>query len=288
MIDQLEALAALSRTGTMTAAAQRLRISQSAISKRVASLEARLGRDLVRRHGRGVTITADGAALLKRVEPLLVELRTALAEPAPEQPVHLRIGCSESLLTSWGAPTLSRALACSPDLTGELHAHRSPEVRARVRRGDYSLGLCAGLRRATGELRSIHLAEEPMVVVPAGLGPLRLGRRKKLEVLTIEPGSATWRSFSARARELGLRPLHTVENFACAAHMARNGFGHGLVPLGVARSLGIPEKHLLRLPKGGMTRPVILVGRKTTLGDPRVAALATALREEVAEEATAW
>ena len=47
------------------------------------------------------------------------------------------------------------------------------------------------------------------------------------------------------------------------AQMALAGFGHGLVPLGVARTLGVSEQAVLPLAQEGLTRPVRFVARKS-------------------------
>ena len=52
MIENLETLIALSKTGTMMEASTALRISQSAVSKRIAALERYYDRDLIQRHGK--------------------------------------------------------------------------------------------------------------------------------------------------------------------------------------------------------------------------------------------
>ena len=59
------------RSGSISQAAARLNIAQPALSRQVRRLEEEVGRPLVRRHGRGVTATVAGAALLDRAEALL-------------------------------------------------------------------------------------------------------------------------------------------------------------------------------------------------------------------------
>ncbi|MFZ8913437.1 MAG: helix-turn-helix domain-containing protein, partial [Pseudomonadales bacterium] len=60
MIENLETLVTLSKTGTMMEAATVLKISQSAVSKRVAALERQYDRALIERRGRRVVLTAYG------------------------------------------------------------------------------------------------------------------------------------------------------------------------------------------------------------------------------------
>ena len=70
--------------------------------------------------------------------------------------------------------------------------------------------------------------------------------------------------------------------------MARNGFGHGLVPLGVARALGIRPGDLVRFPTPGLTRPVSLIGRPTTLSLPLVQHFHQALVQSLSSQRDAF
>jgi DNA-binding transcriptional LysR family regulator len=52
--------------------------------------------------------------------------------------------------------------------------------------------------------------------------------------------------------------------------MARAGLGHGLVPIGVAQALAVPNDALIHFPHPGLARPISLVGRSTTLANPLI------------------
>jgi len=115
-----------------------------------------------------------------------------------------------------------------------------------------------------------------MVLVPSDLKPFTLAAGTTLPVLTIEPGSATWSYLQRRLRRQAkkwrfkIEVVRTLQSFAPIVQMARSGFGHGLVPSGIARALGIRPGDLVRFPAPGLTRPVSLVGRPTTLALPLV------------------
>ena len=79
MIANIEALATLSELGTMTRAATRLRVTQSAVSKRIAALESQLGQKLVEPAGRGVRLTSYGVRLLDKTGPFMASLKEALS-----------------------------------------------------------------------------------------------------------------------------------------------------------------------------------------------------------------
>jgi DNA-binding transcriptional LysR family regulator len=279
MLSNLEALEALAATGTMGHAGRRLRISQSAVSKRIAALEAQIGGDLVERVGRRAVLTPRAERLLEAMRPLLAELRTALqgGESSAPQATVLAVGVSESILASWGAALLKRAAQQAPAVELRLHAHRSPVVAERVASGEYALGLVAGdVLDATG-LTEVELLREPMVLLPSGLG-VAPDEGASVDVITIEERSGTWGALGRRAAKSGVRATVRVESFFAAARMAMAGFGHGLVPVGVCEALGLAPEQWRVLPR--LARPVSVVARKTTLARPAVAALVAAISAE--------
>lgn len=283
MFDQLEALAALRDEGTMTRAATRLRLTQSAVSKRIAALEARVGRPLVERAGRRVELTPAALRLLERAGPLLAELREILTGEVAEAGGEISLGVSESILASWGPAALAAALEAVPGISLRIHAHRSPVALERVRSGEYLLALVAGECEDAPDLAARHLFDEEMILVPSALGPLHLTPAHPLPVLTIEPAAATWQSLRPRlarlTRETGLRLTveRTLESFSAIVQMARAGFGHGLAPRAVARALGIPPAALVPLPAPGLARPISLAARRITFARPRITPFTQAL-----------
>src|SRR4051794_27907595 len=78
---RLRAFAAVARRRSFSGAAAELYVSQPAVSKHVASLEAELGKQLVVRGSRGATLTPAGELLadyVLRAEALLANARRAL------------------------------------------------------------------------------------------------------------------------------------------------------------------------------------------------------------------
>lgn len=280
MLDDLDALAALARAKTMTRAATELRISQSAVSKRIASLEERTGADLVEPAGRCVRLTEAGERLLARTMPLVAELRRAVDASADSGRAEITLGVSESILSSWGPSLLAAVRRRLPALALQLHAHRGPVAVERVRAGEYTAALIAG-EVAAADLATDDLGREEMVLVGAG----RLRRPCTLDILTVERASTTW---PAIERELGgcaeagitLRVVATVESFAAVIRLAQSGFGIGLAPRGLAEALA--PGAVVRLPPPRLSRPIRLCYHKSARGrpvfDPFRAHIARALR----------
>ena len=287
MFTHIETLIALATTGSMTRAATHLRVTQSTVSKRLAALECEVGRPLTEAHGRGVRLTPAGHRLLTRVEPLVASLRQALQEEELQTGGRLEIGVSESILASWGPRVLAGIHRALPELELIVNAHRSPVAIDRVRSGEYTLALAAGVSEETPDLQAEILLEETMALVPSGLKPLTLTPGATLSVLTIEPGSATWGLLQRRLRRQSkqwgftIEVSRTLQSFTSIVQMARHGFGHGLVPEGVAHALGIRPHQLVHLPEPTLTRPVSLIGRPTSLSLPVVQHFYQALRQNL-------
>ena len=90
-------------------------------------------------------------------------------------------------------------------------------------------------------------------------------------MITIEDYSGAWRSFRDEVTKLRIRRVVSLESFFSVAQMAIAGFGHGMVPIGVARTLKVPESCLINLGDRGLKRPVRFVARKSTYSLPVVA-----------------
>ena len=88
-IRELRAFAVAAEEGSLSAAARRLHLSQSALSQTIQSLERQLGVQLLLRSRTGVTATEAGAILLREGRALLAQYDQMLAgvarrdEPAP-------------------------------------------------------------------------------------------------------------------------------------------------------------------------------------------------------------
>ncbi len=270
MIENLETLITLSRTGTMMAASTQLKISQSAVSKRIAALERYYRRPLIERHGRRVVLTHDGTRLVERVTPLVGELRSVFLEDDAAPGGRVILGVSEAILASWGPRLFADVRADLPEVEFEFHAQRSPVVLDRIRAGEYMVGVCTGSSDADTDLQSELLRLEPMVLIPSACEPLDYSPGQPLSVLTIESRSGAWASIDVAMRRLNIHRSTSLESFFSVAQMAIAGFGHGLVPDGVARTLGVDPAVLIPLGEAGLNRPVRFVARKSMFSRPLI------------------
>ncbi len=125
-LNLLPILVAVADTGSVTAAAARLYLTQSAVSAALARLKSAIGDSIVIRHGRGVVLTPRGAGLVAEARPHLDAIVEAALSPAGFDPKTtdrtLRLGLADSA-DEWLLPPLLRflesdaprmRLVCSP------------------------------------------------------------------------------------------------------------------------------------------------------------------------------
>jgi DNA-binding transcriptional LysR family regulator len=261
MLDGVDALIALDKFGTVSEAAVRLRLTQSAVSKRIQSLERQVGFRLVEQEGRRLRLTPAAVSFLDRARPLVADLRglTGLAHDGSLS--DFSIALADSIASSWGPEVIKRTLQSLSGITARLHAHRSVLLVESVRLGRYHIGMCTDLPEAK-DLIHHAIADEPLVLVNSGMTnkPAR-----GAPLISIEPGSATWRAIEpqlrARHPELLARAFIPVETFSATVQMVKAGFGDGLVPLGLAAGMGLNRRCYRELT--AVKRHISLVTRKT-------------------------
>ena len=260
MLNGIDALIALEQFGTISEAAIRLRLTQSAVSKRIQELQRAVGSTLIERDGRRVRLTVSGLDLLERARPLVADLR-GLASPVHGASASFSIALADSIASSWGPAVIKRALRGLDAVSVQLHAHRSVLLIESVRLGRYHIGMSTDLPAAK-DLIHYPLIDEPMVLIRSDPAARTTAQ---VPLISIEPSSATWRAIEPDIREhhpqLLDRPLVPVETFSATVQMVKAGFGDGLVPLGLAIEMDLDAKSYRRL--SGVKRGISLVTRKT-------------------------
>ena len=259
MVEGIEALLALERTGTISEAAAQLRLTQSAVSKRIQSLENELKLKLIEPDGRRVKLTATGQNFLGKARTLFSELKNLKQIESDNSSKKFSIALSDSIAASWGPKLVRLAAKKLKAVEFELHVHRSTLVEENVKLGKYHLGLCITSSKehlADQKVFTSLIFEEPLVLLRSPTDTNTL--------ITIERNSGTWKAIEDRVirhPKLKNYELSHVESFAAIVQMVREGFGHGLVPLGIAQTMQLNKKDILMLTPS-IKRQIKLISRK--------------------------
>ncbi len=290
MLEELSTLLTLAECRTMTRTANRLHLSQSAVSKRITKLEAELNRTLVEPKGRNVVLSAYAESLLERIRPLLSELRLALAEEKSDATGSVTIVIQQVLLLPWGAKVLAEVSRALPNVKFDIASALGAVAIEQVQSGHRMLAICTGTAMLAPDLVAESLGKEKMVLIPSGLKPFNLKQQKTLPMLF---GESRGEGMQAIMRMLGkwsktygfkLENAGTYQSHASVVQMARAGFGHCIASSALAATLGILPEQLVELPKPGISIPISVLGRASTFSRPVVRKVVEVLRDCVGKE----
>jgi DNA-binding transcriptional LysR family regulator len=188
---QLRALRAVVELGSLTAAAERLGFTQSALSKQMAALESATGTALLRRGPRGAEPTAAGLRFARRAAVVLDELEAAeheLAGPEGALVERVALGAFPTAMVQLVPGAAARLRLDSPGLEVEFLSSSTPVQLRRLATGRLQLAvvavdLVAG-EHDLGAFTVEHLPAGPLLVaVPTGH---RLARAGRVDVADLE------------------------------------------------------------------------------------------------------
>jgi DNA-binding transcriptional LysR family regulator len=230
---------------SMTRAADKLFMTQSAISSRVAALEEELGILLVdRRDRQQFALTNAGMRFLNYAERLMTLHRQMRDELGTDDAgVHLlRVGAIESVLHTWLIPMLQHLRSVHPNLQLELTVEITPVLVEAVKRGTLDLVFAAQSISAP-DIRTRPLPTMEMVFVGAKAlkrrTPYTLAEIVSHEMMTFQRGSQPHLALLEQLRGEGLEPprVHTISSIPAMVHLIESGFGIATLPVIAAHTL---------------------------------------------------
>ncbi|WP_102830402.1 LysR family transcriptional regulator [Bartonella bovis] len=121
--DKLRVFHAAAEAGSFTHAAEKLHLSQSAISRQVAALEQDVGVPLFQRHARGLILTEQGEILYRTAYDVLMKLenaRSQLNESSKKPTGRLRVTSTFGMGAGWLAERVHEFLSLYPDMQVQL------------------------------------------------------------------------------------------------------------------------------------------------------------------------
>jgi len=286
-LTRLRLLRELARRGTMTAVADALGLTSSAVSQQFATLERETGVALLEQIGRRVRLTAEGAQLVAHAETILQavdaaerDLRSAHEAPGGE----LDVACFASYAKAHLLPAIVRVRARHPAMNVVVRELETPDALDAVRDGRCHLAVCFAYNLVphveVAGLVTHLLLEEPMrVALPASMATsattIALRRLEHEDWIVGSRQSDDHRLAERACAAAGFAPriTHTIDDYDLLLRMVAAGFGVGFVPeLGVRSTA--TKGVAIRAPRGApLTRRVHAVTRRALAASPLVAAL---------------
>ncbi|GAC1037961.1 LysR substrate-binding domain-containing protein [Pseudomonas sp. No.117] len=233
-LTNLIAFEATVRLGSFTRAALELNLTQSAISRQVAQLEAFLGRALFRREHKRLHLTVSGQRYAERVQQLLAGLAETTAEVmdhSGEQ--QLVLACSSGVAALWLGPLIGQFIKAFPSIDVRLRVLDNLDT---LLKPEFDLALYFLRELPPSGLAGRQLFPERVgaYCAPDYLGGRQLPPAALLDqrLLMIEDGQRRWLSWEEWFSRLGhpatrIRQRLTVSQYPILVDLAVAG--HGVV-----------------------------------------------------------
>ncbi|GLU35006.1 LysR family transcriptional regulator [Trinickia caryophylli] len=211
----------VARAGSISAGAERLHVSQPAVTREIRELEDRLGMILFDRLPRGVSLTEGGKLLYEyaaRIFTLADAAEKEIEELAGLGSGHMKIGASGTLGVYFVPDAIARFNACHPRVAIDLTVTNTERVEAGLRDLTFTIGFIEGPFDDT-ILHARRIGSDEIAVVAAAGHPragstLRARELVDKAVIMREPGSGTRATLEDVYRRAGLdiEPLMSVSD----------------------------------------------------------------------------
>jgi DNA-binding transcriptional LysR family regulator len=230
---------AVAELGTVSKAAQHLRIAQPALSRQIGDLEQELGLALFDRVGRRLLLTGEGEQLLGDCRALL-NYATAVGERAQllrrgDMGV-LKVAASSQHIESVFSDFLHHYAQLYPNVEVRLIDAVGPEMLSMLERGDIHLGQSLVHAIQPDDQRFSSHPLGPVDMLAACRPSLGFDKGKTIEIrrlephplLLMDPEFVVRRTFDAACRLAGLKPNIMLESRAPHTLLALAEAGHGV------------------------------------------------------------
>ncbi len=291
-LHHLAIFSTVAATGSLTASARKLHVSQPALSRELKAFESRLGVTLFERHAKGMRLTQAGEELNRYAVRLFELERTAEAamrEIAGAQRGRLTLGASNTIGTYVLPGVLAAYRRQHPRMQISLFVGNTEQVSQGVDDMRFMLGFIEGPLHLRG-LRSTVFQHDEIVPVAAPDQPLLKRRALKASDLSGEP--LLMRERGSGTRELitaALERQHIVQgevmefgNAEALKRAAVHGGGIAWLPrICMLTELRAGQLRELPLPELTITRPLMMVQRDNAPVEPAAEAFLHLLKAPV-------
>ncbi|GGU41766.1 LysR family transcriptional regulator [Streptomyces lavendofoliae] len=293
-IKKLRILRTLRDRGTVTATAEAMLMTPSAVSQQLTNLSRQLGVRLLEAHGRRVRLTDAAHLVLRHAEAVFAQLERADAELTGYlrgEAGEVRVGAFSTAVPALVVPAVLRLRTAHPGLEVRVREAEAAEAYELLTAGQVDLALSLAAHAPTARdarFSRVPLLADPLdVALPAGhalAGAPGLRLADLSGERWIFGGSGPWSEITRAACEAaGFVPeqAHSAAGWTAILAMVEAGMGIALVPrmAGAERASGVVTRVL---EADQPRRHVVAAVRRGAESAPAVSRLLAALREVAA------
>ncbi|MEV7617291.1 LysR family transcriptional regulator [Streptomyces sp. NPDC089799] len=290
-IKKLRILRTLGERGTVTATAEALHMTPSAVSQQLTNLAKQLGVPLLEAQGRRVRLTDAAHLVLRHAEAVFAQLERADAELAgylAGEAGEVRVGAFSTAVPALVVPAVAALRLTHPGVEVRVRETEAAESYELLSAGAVDLALSLAAHAPTARdprFTRIPLLADPLDVALPPDHPLASAPDLRLSDLSSEPwiygGSGPWSEITRTACEAaGFVPeqAHSAAGWTTILAMVEAGMGVALIPrmAAAARVTGITVRPL---PHDRPTRHVVAATRRGAEAAPAISRVLAAIRE---------
>jgi len=262
-IHQLRVLVVVAEEMSVQRAAQRLTVTQPAVSASLAALEREVGVELFARRGRSIELTPAGAVMVDHAQAVLRLLDEAIEatrrEAGTQRPV--RLGATTASAAHVLTPLLATVRSREPTLDFTLEIGNRATIWRLLT--DHSIDVAMSTRPPTTRPFVSFATRPNRFVLVARPGLVWSGRLEDVTWLMREEGSSTRAAMEEVMARLGIKaPTIVIGSNEAIQHSAESGLGMALLPAeAVTSALRRRTLVLVRSHATPLARPWHVVGR---------------------------
>ncbi|HXV09440.1 MAG TPA: LysR family transcriptional regulator [Burkholderiales bacterium] len=271
-LDQLQALREIVALGSFSAAAQKLRLTQPAVSLQIRELEKRIGVRLIERMGKRAYATAAGEELVEHARRLAQDAEQALAAMRRHRDGWLgrvRLGTSVAVCTYLLPPMLVKLRRDYPDLEVVITLGTTENVVSRILANELDIGVVTMPVKENPAIEVEPLREDPMMAffpggernLPKYAIPQYLAGRNLILNTRL---SQTYRIIAGwfEAAGVEMRPIMELGNTEAIKTLVAAGIGVGILPLERKQGILVYGRTHVRPLRPALTRQLAIVRRQ--------------------------
>lgn len=238
----------VAKTGSLTQAGKNLRLTQPSVTKSIRILEDVVGRKLLVRRTRGVSLTSEGE-LLKQfclmMFAQILDIEAKLKAPLDPHAGVLRVGTYDSIAIYFWPRFFKKIIKQYPNLKIDLMTDRSRMIQKRVEEGELDLGLIVEPYDSS-TTKCTHLATDSFHLYASSQFTIGQIRSFDSPIILMPDALVTERKahlFEMMMQKAGRRRMLNTSSLETAKELTIAGIGVGLLPAMVA-TVAVQKKQM--------------------------------------------
>jgi DNA-binding transcriptional LysR family regulator len=284
-ITELHLLHLLARHGSFTRVAREVGLTQSAVTRQIQGVEAKLGVALFERTTRKVMVTPAGLFLLEQTRHILGDIDSSLRrlrEDFVEGPKQIRLGVSRSISLAYLPGFVFANQRRQPGMNLVVNHESSTAILRQLESDELDVGILCPPRRLPLNLAVTHRFRDTFTLITPRPAPSNSTEKSSIPALKKAVAGQTWLLLT-EASNTGshlrkwmkihgwvARSSHEMDNFDLIINLVALGLGSSFVP---QRSLALYSRRKqirrIQLPVR-FSREIVVLVRKSRSTAPHI------------------